>query len=211
MVMVGFAADERLIDTFKKAGVKDSKKVSAKKREQLYPFLMRRGMMVVKTISPQEIDRYVSKQVQGKNLNSLEALYMSRIIEELKADKIYIDCPSTNIPRFENEVFQLLKPETQKAVACSDTLIFENHADTNHIIVGAASIIAKVRRDKILSELSQKYGPIGTGYPSDPKTRAFLIDYALKNGIPDWCRKSWKSWDRWLKVGEAISQQATLA
>ena len=47
----------------------------------------------------------------------------------------------------------------------------EHKADAKHRIVGGASIVAKVVRDRIMKELQVGLGfEIGSGYPSDPNT-----------------------------------------
>ncbi|PVX27610.1 MAG: ribonuclease HII, partial [Candidatus Bathyarchaeum sp.] len=61
-------------------------------------------------------------------------------------------------------------------------------------VVSAASIIAKVERDRVISQLKKRYGNLGCGYPSDSKTVKFLEDWATKFGdYPDFVRKSWKT------------------
>ncbi|GAA0227410.1 ribonuclease HII [Halobacterium noricense] len=70
----------------------------------------------------------------------------------------------------------------------------EHGADETHTIVGAASIVAKVERDTHVAELEEKHGEVGSGYPSDPKTRTFLRDYVESHGeLPDCARASWQT------------------
>ena len=73
-------------------------------------------------------------------------------------------------------------------------MLSEHKADTNHAIVGMASILAKVRRDEIIDALEIEIGhPIGSGYPSDPNTKAAL-PALLKGKTPhDALRWSWKT------------------
>jgi ribonuclease HII len=47
--------------------------------------------------------------------------------------------------------------------------------------VAAASIIAKETREIELRKLHKEYGDFGSGYPSDPKTREWLINWKKKN------------------------------
>ena len=73
-------------------------------------------------------------------------------------------------------------------------LISKHKADSTHRIVGAASIVAKVTRDKIIKEIGKEIGlDIGSGYPSDPKSKSALIE--LCNGdTPHYClRWNWSS------------------
>jgi ribonuclease HII len=53
-------------------------------------------------------------------------------------------------------------------------LVVENRADSRYLTCMAASIVAKVTRDREIRKLHQLFGDFGSGYPSDPKTRKFL-------------------------------------
>jgi ribonuclease HII len=60
-------------------------------------------------------------------------------------------------------------------------------------VVSAASIIAKVERDKEIAALAVEYGDFGSGYLADPKTMRFLKRWLETHGeYPDCVRKSWK-------------------
>ncbi|RMF30468.1 MAG: ribonuclease HII, partial [Candidatus Nitrosothermus koennekii] len=72
----------------------------------------------------------------------------------------------------------------------------EHRADANNIVVGAASIIAKVNRDKEIDRL-RVYGNVGSGYPSDEITIKFVEEWMKKNKqYPEFLRKSWKTMKR---------------
>jgi ribonuclease HII len=58
-------------------------------------------------------------------------------------------------------------------------------------VVSAASILAKVARDMSISRLKKK-DDIGSGYPSDPKTKYFIKKSIKQKKIPPYLRKSWK-------------------
>jgi len=80
-------------------------------------------------------------------------------------------------------------------------LISEHKADDKFLIVGAASIVAKVTRDQLVAELSDTFGPVGSGYPSDPVTIQFLEGYIREHGCPPSCaRRTWKT------VGEILTR-----
>lgn len=79
----------------------------------------------------------------------------------------------------------------------------KSKADSLYPVVGAASIVAKVTRDRTLkSWFSQSYGAgddCGCGYPSDPKTVAWLrknLDPVF--GFGNLVRFSWSSCERLL-------------
>jgi ribonuclease HII len=72
-------------------------------------------------------------------------------------------------------------------------------------VVSAASIIAKVERDKEIANLKVEYGDFGTGYLTDDKTMVFLKRLLDENGeYPGCVRKSWKP------AQKAKSEQGTL-
>ena len=82
-------------------------------------------------------------------------------------------------------------------------------ADEDDPLVAAASVIAKARRDEQITALAKEYetiGPIGSGYPSDQKTRAFLRRYIRTNGkVPACARRSWATVD---DIVESIEQSS---
>ncbi|MDG6226052.1 MAG: ribonuclease HII [Candidatus Thermoplasmatota archaeon] len=84
--------------------------------------------------------------------------------------------------------------------ACSDIIdvaslsfLGRHRADSEYPEVSAASILAKVRRDRRVEEISREIGSdIGSGYPSDPNTIAFLKGYLARWGdLPPHTRRSW--------------------
>ena len=78
------------------------------------------------------------------------------------------------------------------------TIKSEHKADSKYLIVSAASILAKVRRDEKIEELKKKAGiDFGSGYPSDERTIRFLREWYLSHkNFPDFTRKSWKTLEK---------------
>ena len=71
-------------------------------------------------------------------------------------------------------------------------LLVEHKADLNHISVSAASVLAKVTRDSEIEKIKKAIKEdFGSGYPSDPKTKAFLEKNFEK--YPEIFRKTWSS------------------
>ena len=85
----------------------------------------------------------------------------------------------------------------------------EHGADAADPLVAAASVVAKVERDARVDGLNPEYpehGPVGSGYPSDPETRAFLRRYVGDTGeLPDCARASWSTADDVLAAAEQSS------
>jgi ribonuclease HII len=167
-------------------GVKDSKLLSPRRRETLAVEIRRIVLKysVIK-LSPKDIDKVVQTGRKLHKLNRLEAQTMAKVIELLKPEIAYVDASDVLEERFKQHILELL-PFKAKIVS-------EHKADRKYPIVSAASIIAKVERDKEIAELKEKYGDFGCGYPTDPKTISFLQQCLKEFGeYPDCVRKSWK-------------------
>ena len=186
MVIAGFGLDESKIGKLKQLGVKDSKLLSPKKREQISEKLFElSNRILIKKLSPEEIDQNVLSK--KSNLNLLEMRTTAAIIDALKPDRVIVDCPTVNEKKYRN----MLKATTNHK--CE--IIAENKADFNYEIVGAASIIAKVARDREIEDIKKSLGKeTGSGYPSDPKTKKFLKENYIKH--KDIFRKSWSTYQR---------------
>jgi ribonuclease HII len=168
-------------------GVRDSKILSPQHRERLALEIKRiaEKYSLVK-LSPREIDRVVERGRKLHKLNRLEAQAMAKIIETLKPDRAYVDASDVLEERFKEHILENLSFQVE--------IISEHKADKKYPIVSAASIIAKVERDKEINELKKVYGDFGCGYPTDRKTVDFLKQCLKKFGeYPDFIRKSWKT------------------
>lgn len=183
MVICGAAIDESDIQKLKDLNVKDSKLLTSKQRESIAKKLNLNYELII--VSPNQIDEAVNSKIT--NLNWLEADKTVEILEKLKPDSAIIDCPSPNIPAYENYI--------KNKLITNITIKVEHKADYNHLIVGAASILAKVRRDKEIEKLKEGIGiDFGSGYPSDPKTKEFLKNYWHSFG--EIFRKSWAPYQK---------------
>lgn len=183
LVMCGFNMRPSQEKILEELGVKDSKKLTPAKREEISAELKKRFTdfhLVV--FDPKEIDARASN---GMNLNDLEAYGTSQILNLLKPTHTIIDCPSANPA---NYVAGLGKWLTHRV-----NIRAEYKADANHLCVAAASILAKVERDRLIEGLKKKHNiDFGSGYPSDPKTVAFVKNNW--NNYPGLFRTTWESW-----------------
>jgi ribonuclease HII len=187
LVIAGVSVDEHDLHKLVSLGVKDSKLLSPKKREKLAVEIRSIALIChVLFLSPAEIDVVVERNRKLHKLNRLEAQAMAKVISILKPDVIYVDASDVLAERFGEHIAENLD--------FSPRIVSEHKADTTYPIVSAASIIAKVERDQVISQLQKKHGNIGCGYPSDPKTIKFLEDWITQFGAyPDFVRKSWKT------------------
>ena len=186
LVVAGVLIKAENLPLLSDLGVKDSKLLTPKKREALYPEIisLAEKYHTIKVL-PYQIDLVVERARRLHKLNRLEAQTMAIIIEDLKPDEVYVDAADTVENRFGNHIQECLKIKTR--------IISKHKADRIYPVVSAASVIAKVERDREIASLKLEYGEFGSGYMADEKTLVFLKHLLEKDGkYPDFVRKSWK-------------------
>ena len=149
---------------YKLDGLTDSKKLSEKKREKFYDILIRDsvsyGIGIIDEKKIDEVNIY-----EATKLAMISAINNCKIKPEhvlIDAMKLIIDIPQTSIIK----------------------------GDAKSLSIAAASVIAKVTRDKMLIELDKKYPMYdfknNKGYPTKKH-----LDAIEKYGIIDEHRKSY--------------------
>jgi len=129
-------------------------------------------------ITPEEIDNAMVSP--SSNLVKIEAKKTVELLKYLKPDKAFIDCPERN-PENYRKYLKEIKAE----------LIIEHKAE-QYPVVAAASIIAKVNRDRHVDELKKEYDiDFGSGYCHDPKTQAFIKEHVNNEKFSSIIRKQW--------------------
>ncbi len=202
LVVAGVAVQNEQLSALMALGVKDSKLLTAKKREALYDEITKLTQ-TYKTIklAPVEIDKAVECSRRLHKLNRLEAQTMAQIIQTLSPNEAYVDAADVLEHRFANHIRECL---TIKA-----KIISRHKADLIFPIVSAASIIAKVERDREIATLRGEYGDFGSGYLHDPKTQLFMTQWLKDNAdYPSCVRKSWKPAKK--ALSERSAKQQTL-
>ena len=180
LVIAGIRIEKKNISKLRKLGVRDSKKLSSKKRDLLYKEILKivDSYHIIR-IPPRTIDKYVFEH----NLNHLEAKKMAEVISNLNPDLSYVDSCDVNAARFGREISDLSKKSKVKSY---------HYADSRFVVVSAASIIAKVSRDRSIMRLN-KTTNLGSGYPSDKKSVNYVKKVvSSKKSLPTSIRKSWK-------------------
>jgi ribonuclease HII len=126
-------------------GLTDSKKISEKKREQLYDIIMKDAISVgVGIVGPEKIDE----------INILEAsrLAMKIAIENLDVKPEFILSDAMKLNNIDIPYLDIV------------------HGDALSLSIAAGSVIAKVTRDRMMYELDEKYPEYGfarhKGYPT---------------------------------------------
>jgi len=123
--------------------IQDSKKLSAKKREELFEIIKRDAISwSVIAVGPRRIEKI--------NILRASLLAMSLAVKRVTADRVLID---GNMP-IETDL-------PQESIIGGDRLILQ---------ISAASILAKVTRDRLMQRLELKYPGYGlgkhAGYPT---------------------------------------------
>ena len=180
LVIAGISLDKKNLKKLNALGVKDSKRLTPILREHLYKKIIEIvDNYYIAKIPPRSIDASVKKHC----LNDLEAKYMAKVILKLNPDISYVDSCDVSPIRFGKEISKLSDNHKIKSY---------HHADSRFVVVSAASILAKVTRDRIIMKLREDHD-LGSGYPSDSITVKFVTKYYKKNHeMPKFVRKSWK-------------------
>lgn len=127
-----FAAAVILPKGFYSPLINDSKKLTAKKREEAYKIITENAIAyAISSISPEEIDEV--------NILNASRLAMQKAIEEMKHD------------------FDLILTDCMKMKGYDVPVIDLVHGDALSQSIAAASILAKVSRDHLCYELDKKY------------------------------------------------------
>jgi len=183
LVIAGVRVREDLLGELLALGVRDSKRLSPKKRERLageIPGLV--DLQHVEVIQAHQIDQ----RRRGESLNRIEATAMAKILSALRPDMAQVGSVDVVCERFRSMILS----EMDDAVEIDSV----HHAEDRFPAVAAASIIAKVARDRLVETLRREYGNFGSGYPSDPRTRSFIREwYGREVSLPPIVRKSWKT------------------
>ena len=204
LVICGILIEDEDEKKLKAINVKDSKLLTPDQREAMFERIVEIAKYkLVLVIEPNEIDDAVNRK-NNLNLNWLEAVKTAQIVNDicdfdkkLTPDKIIVDCPSTNVLAYASYLSKRIHNKKIRIVA-------EHKADLKYPVVSAASIIAKVTRDREIEKLKQEIGmDFGSGYPSDPYTKEFLKKNY--NRFPNLFRKSWSTY----KIAAGTKQAKT--
>lgn len=178
LVVCGVAVEEEKLEKLERLQLKDSKRLNPGRRKVMSRRIKRIAECHTVHIQAMDIDNLRAKDV---NLNEIEKIAMKKVIALSNPDMAYIDCLDIKPQRFCDEMESFRE---------GLSVIAEHKAEDKFPIVAAASIVAKVERDMEIEKLKKEFKDIGSGYPSDPKTIAFLKRFSYDN-LPDFVRKSW--------------------
>lgn len=183
----------------KDLGVKDSKLLTPKKRNELYQILKDEMSLQYVQLTPAIID---ANFFSGGKLNDLEMRGMAKLLNDLKPDLVIVDALTARPDTFGEQLKKMLDFECK--------IIAENKADTKYEIVGAASICAKELREQEIGEIKKRIGiNCGSGYPADPNTRTFLNENWDNKEFDFIFRKSWKTYSNLVEANKPKPKDLT--
>ena len=186
MILVAAVFESQALEKLKELRVKDSKELNPHIRAQLFLPIIENSVIIVSShITPEEIDSF--------NLNKLlleRIIYLLKIISLITGGK-----KITSIIIDEIKGWQKILPGKIKEIAPNAKLIVEPKADSKYIVVSAASIVAKYIRDLNLKPTRRLLGDFGSGYPSDPRTREWIVsEYETEESPPPrMVRRTWST------------------
>ena len=177
-------------------GIADSKQLSAGRRESLAATLRDSPAIDIGVgrVTTAEIDD------PATDMNTLTVTAQVRALSHVASedDHALVDAGDVSASRFERRVSEGVDEVAVTAI---------HGADEESQLVGAASIIAKVERDAAMTAIAADFEhDIGSGYPSDPTTRAFLASYVeCHDELPACARESWATAEDVLQAAEQSS------
>jgi ribonuclease HII len=185
-----FVAGVLNFDGLEEMGVRDSKRLSPSRREYLANLIEEATEVHVVEMTASEIDEGRKRHT----LNEIMVELFSAVIMHFQPDRAFVDAADVKPERFAANLRSNYEREKgEKEIE----LISESKADERYPVVSAASIVAKVHRDRSVRQLEVEIGAeIGSGYPADPKTIQFLkalLKEKELGDIPAYVRRSWKT------------------
>jgi len=196
--------------------VDDSKQIAPARREAMAAAIEADpdAAVGVGVVDPAEIDR------PDTDMNTLTVRGQARAVRAALADcppgvaepvRVVADAGDTSEARFARRLHEFVADDGESEPTDADGLpgvdVTAAHgADADDPVVGAASVVAKVARDERMAAIDAAYAEydgLGSGYPSDPATRAFLAAYVDDHGsLPGCARESWATCEDVLAAAE---------
>ncbi len=201
LVVAVVSVKKSLMHKLPELGVRDSKMLPKRRREELYGSIMDIAEDVrFSAISASEINEAMKSHV---SINTIEAKHFAMLLDEMEGvSAFYIDSPDVVAEKFGVRINALSYSPTfipgikvrKKTESKPIKIIAEHKADSKYPVVSAASIIAKIHRDHEIDRLSRLLNiNLGSGYPSDPKTIEAIKVNHRNAELGQYVRKYWKT------------------
>ena len=198
LVMSAVCLDGEMKKILQKKGVKDSKKLSRKKRESLRNLILTTSSQVEIVVrTAQQLNEYMYTQT----LNQIEIGCLEELLKRFSS----LSTPlHVVVDQFDVREY-LIRTSIQKVIPSISEITIAFRADESHIECASASIVAKTERDWILDKIARdlNHSPF-SGYPSDPKTKQFLQHHSSEIIVGNWpyVRYHWETIKRIMRKKE---------
>jgi ribonuclease HII len=167
-------------------GVRDSKELSPRRREDLRAAIPALALAVDTLAIP-------AVRLDEESLHHLGTIAILELARRHRPGVLVLDAPvpPAGIPTWVQRLRRGLRDVGIESVE----IVAENRADAVHPVVSAASIVAKTARDAALLDCAREVGvDLGSGYPGDERTRAFLRERWRRDGrFPAFVRTKWET------------------
>ncbi|MFH0738194.1 MAG: ribonuclease HII [Candidatus Micrarchaeota archaeon] len=185
--------DEKLL---KKLASKDSKQLTPTQREEIFAKLKAFCTFKWHEVSASDLNGMMDEM----SLNDIEAKFMADLIKKMDEADVMIDMPDRYSWTFRKRMERFGARRFEA----------EHKADEKYPIVAAASICAKITRDRKIEEIKKATCDFGSGYPGDPKTIAALKDKGARALIQPFIRLKWKTLEniKQTKLFDGVAQEA---
>ena len=164
-----------LPQNFKLDGLNDSKKLTEKKRNIFYDYIVKNTIYGIGVVSSEEIDKINIYEASRKAM----IIAIKQVQKQIKLEYVLSDAMPIEI---DIPVLPIVK------------------GDAKSITIAAASVIAKVTRDRMLYEIDKKYPEYGfknhKGYPTKKHLEAIN-----KYGLIDGYRKTYGPIKKYIETG----------
>lgn len=164
-----------LPQNFKLDGLNDSKKLTEKKRNIFYDYIVKNTIYGIGVVFPEEIDKINIYEASRKAM----IIAIKQVQKQIKLEYVLSDAMPIEI---DIPVLPIVK------------------GDAKSITIAAASVIAKVTRDRMLYEIDKKYPEYGfknhKGYPTKKHLEAIN-----KYGLIDGYRKTYGPIKKYIETG----------
>ncbi|MCD7879587.1 MAG: ribonuclease HII [Candidatus Gastranaerophilales bacterium] len=166
--------------------INDSKQLSEKTRSELYQIIVNNSIYAIYDGSVEQIEELNILRTSLLTMNKA----CTEVISKLNSDNIIVLVDGNKkIPDFNYRQETIVKGDTKSAA------------------IAAASILAKVTRDKVMTELDKQYPMYGWAKNKGYMTKAHL-EAVSKYGLTKWHRK--KFFKKYMEKSEQLSILNTL-
>lgn len=183
MVLGAIRCTEDQLDELRTEGFSDSKSLSPTVRDEKREFLENHSVHLYSQSIP-------ARKIDNNSLTELSLEATAELINRAEPDKVILDAPGhpSAIPEYLNRLKKRIELSPVPDITA------EPGADDTYTVVSAASVLAKTDRDRAIDRLKDRYGELGSGYPSNPNTRSFLKNHLSKQDpVREFIRTRWQT------------------